>query len=1093
MSLDYADGRYLNTVGANLGLTRPRTGFSDDSWRAVVKAIALSYKQITTKFEELLAIFFGPRVTVSTALTQNASIGDTHVFMKIHEDWPQLGTVIIDEGLTTEETLNYCLIDRHTNTMYLNSALTFDHVACADDGQQLLLAINQNTNAQVVVPDISVFPDPSVVGDYTTVIGAGTDAEESVVVTAVDNVNRVLTLSSALVNTHDIAVVSDINTQVVRTYNPVNPGTGLIQEQGMTLLALRDVTQFPDTGTVLLGPAGPGAGPTDSFFFALGGSPTFLSIHTGAFEVGGHSGNIVRFADNTPTVALQGLEFRILTNVGNQLVFAETLPAAPAIGELFQIRAVAHYVDVDRDENRLVLSKHIPNLSIESDGVLVSDTIAAAPPSTISVLQLTTGGLTVDALRGLVIEVGTEVTEVISNTASTITVLPFLSVPPPPGTLVTVRFSTLVELLEPVNKWNQTGEAVEVAQLKSPGTGWSIRQTTPRCVEVVTPDALQDVTDIRSASYLHTTGVSPTPVTTLVGAVLAGDSTFEVADPSTFPVAGVVDVAGDLVGYHSVQSYITAHAVSGSTSLEVPDSSRFPVSGSLVLDPGSVNQETVTITGNDLLTNTLTVLAITNTHWTNTSVRGVIFTAPHGTFSAPHAAASPVSLYQPRYTVPVGNTVPLNGNLWLLDSVFPGPYIYKPDELTFSGFANTTLRSAPNAGPTSAGLTTNTQLLPGPTQVAMQQIPEATPKTAIEVLDATPFDVLTIPFFAQIGVNTGNLERVQVQGVYLRQRVYGEVVSVGTSSIEFTAVGDSFPDLTGYRVLVDSAGTPEVVYVREVTLAPPTLVLESALTTTPLAGATLELMADVLATPALLDVHDGAVRSYASRSTATETAESARFPEITSDHQVTAEYVIPELTELTVNDASGFPASGGAVYLNFGKVGGGVSNNIPPTVQARTTSSILAGQTAVPVPDATVFPVLVSPLTPFEIVLDPGGLKEERLLIQGAIGNNLQLIAGTSLRFNHPVRSWVQHTTSKEELLFYETVSGNSLSFSAPIMLQFNHSPGESATLSTAASEPSTDGYDFPFYLPPDLSFRLASIMDLVRAAGIQVKFVTSI
>jgi len=49
--LDTADGEYLNNIGNNYGVSRPPIGFTDTLWRAIVKELALHYKQIKTKFE----------------------------------------------------------------------------------------------------------------------------------------------------------------------------------------------------------------------------------------------------------------------------------------------------------------------------------------------------------------------------------------------------------------------------------------------------------------------------------------------------------------------------------------------------------------------------------------------------------------------------------------------------------------------------------------------------------------------------------------------------------------------------------------------------------------------------------------------------------------------------------------------------------------------------------------------------------------------------------------------------------------------------------------------------------------------------------
>src|SRR5690606_4119914 len=129
LSLDYADGKYLNRVSANLGIQRPPFGFSDATWRAVVKAIALQHKQIRTKFEEILSIILGPKVTQCTALLEDAIVGDTSAVLVNTDHLPQVGTMVLDEGLGSEETVNYVYIDRYTNRVYFETPLVNNHTA----------------------------------------------------------------------------------------------------------------------------------------------------------------------------------------------------------------------------------------------------------------------------------------------------------------------------------------------------------------------------------------------------------------------------------------------------------------------------------------------------------------------------------------------------------------------------------------------------------------------------------------------------------------------------------------------------------------------------------------------------------------------------------------------------------------------------------------------------------------------------------------------------------------------------------------------------------------------------------------------------
>ena len=80
LSLDFADDNYLTIVGQNLGLQRPVLGFNDTTWRAVVKELALEYRQISTKFHDILAIIIGPQVTqVGTRHHEYASEGNSRL------------------------------------------------------------------------------------------------------------------------------------------------------------------------------------------------------------------------------------------------------------------------------------------------------------------------------------------------------------------------------------------------------------------------------------------------------------------------------------------------------------------------------------------------------------------------------------------------------------------------------------------------------------------------------------------------------------------------------------------------------------------------------------------------------------------------------------------------------------------------------------------------------------------------------------------------------------------------------------------------------------------------------------------------------
>ena len=117
--LDFADGERLNIVSSNLGLSRPAFGFSDDTWRAVAKVLGLNYKQITTQFAQILSIIFGPQKTVASALKTAAIAGDYKLEVWSTDQMPQIGTIVLDEGLVNEEIITYSLIDRYNNIIIL--------------------------------------------------------------------------------------------------------------------------------------------------------------------------------------------------------------------------------------------------------------------------------------------------------------------------------------------------------------------------------------------------------------------------------------------------------------------------------------------------------------------------------------------------------------------------------------------------------------------------------------------------------------------------------------------------------------------------------------------------------------------------------------------------------------------------------------------------------------------------------------------------------------------------------------------------------------------------------------------------------------
>jgi hypothetical protein len=180
--LDTADGQFLSIVTQNIGMVRPNYGFADDDiWRAVVRRLALDTKQVEGVFRELLAAIFGPQNSVSTVLTQNASIGDESIYIDRWMSIPQRGTLILDEGLAAEETVEYSFRDPATGEVTLKTELVNNHTAAAQAADSLLAAPASASDTTIIVRNSYDFPTSGF--PYSLLIDAGTDDEEVVQLT----------------------------------------------------------------------------------------------------------------------------------------------------------------------------------------------------------------------------------------------------------------------------------------------------------------------------------------------------------------------------------------------------------------------------------------------------------------------------------------------------------------------------------------------------------------------------------------------------------------------------------------------------------------------------------------------------------------------------------------------------------------------------------------------------------------------------------------------------------------------------------------------------------------------------------------------
>jgi hypothetical protein len=192
--LDTADGQRLNNVSSNLGLFRPILGIgSDAEWRAIVKKIAHNPKLIQRVFRHIIECCIGPRFTRTANLSAPTEVGDNVLFVNNAEELIQLGTLVIDSGLPTEETITFDFVDRITNKVILTRGLTYAHQVLSD-GSGVLAEDKAVSSIELPLYDSSLLPTTNY--PYPLLVGSGTENEEMVLVYDNDTITNTLTISA---------------------------------------------------------------------------------------------------------------------------------------------------------------------------------------------------------------------------------------------------------------------------------------------------------------------------------------------------------------------------------------------------------------------------------------------------------------------------------------------------------------------------------------------------------------------------------------------------------------------------------------------------------------------------------------------------------------------------------------------------------------------------------------------------------------------------------------------------------------------------------------------------------------------------------
>lgn len=383
LSLDFADGKYLNVVTGNLGIPRPPYGFDDDTWRSVVKVLALKEKQVRTKFQEVLSILLGPRVTQCSSFSEPVAAGATSGLLVGTSQFPQIGTMVIDEGLPTEETVRYCYIDRYSNRVYFDTPLAFAHVPVNAEWETGVIGPNDPLDPFRTVFDLSGFPDPAgPSGTYPVVVGRGTPYEfVDLLASLPPPVTGTVPYRAVALTNGSPVFIPGANTskgEIVRLAL-----TGSPTEQNIHYLTVEDNSPFgsiddlkPENGYVQIA--------IDGSFTATAGSTTSVIVASPVLEDYVYTGFVVRF-DGNVTSSLTGAVGYVATNFSNNLFFLNILPAAPAAGDTFTISVMLQYIRAIKEDSAILIKDNLPDLLQFQDNARVS---ILEPTTTITIAQV---------------------------------------------------------------------------------------------------------------------------------------------------------------------------------------------------------------------------------------------------------------------------------------------------------------------------------------------------------------------------------------------------------------------------------------------------------------------------------------------------------------------------------------------------------------------------------------------------------------------------------------------------------------------------------------------------------------------------------
>lgn len=610
-----------------------------------------------------------------------------------------------------------------------------------------------------------------------------------------------------------------------------------------------------------------------------------------------------------------------------------------------------------------------------------------------------------------------------------------------------------VELVTP-------GAPVEVCQLLETGIHWNLYEAGPRKITVTIPKNFKRLGPL-DATWMH--GAVPAAFsTTTTQTTATTDYAIPLTSVSGLPHdAAMVKINAGPARLYSlkiakaetlaaVKTTAAAGVLSLAYTLNATSQRDFPNPVRpfwVIINQGGGTQEIVRCIGSS--GGKLTFAApLANAHNAGEVIQPldqIVLDTPAGLI---FGAALTVQLFTEPYAgfpaLEQGNNRDPFGSMQLYR--FPGGYIYDANQRGISA------RSA---------LMTST--IPPIIRVAFTQMPQT---TALEVDDASlwPAPPFT-PFKVRIGESTGFEEDRTLENRVLKKDATGTTPATlaGITTMAYTHTSTiEFPSSDGvhnanYRVLI-AKGTArqETAFIAENDIGTHTFTFVAPLTQPHNLGDTIELLSDVLTFDVITKKHVG-----------------PSWSPTMLGHPVHA-----FISEIDVGAAlTGFSAVGGWLWVNFGKEMIDVRKRI--TTITSPTSYKLSSTAQLPTSGY-----------PYQIILSEGQANEEKVFVTNNNGTDTLTFQAPGAVNTHAVGEYAKFIAGDPEAVAYNaTATGpNRVTFSPPVLFDTRHLAGERVMYSPAVSQSHIDGSSYGFKMPPDPSGCLATLFELVRAAGIQVK-----